>query len=200
MSQEHHKLAFKPIYISKKKLYLGLLKTKELVDNEQYEFKFEVTNTGDKAFPGGTLEFHGLPVDTPRPSLSQPPQTITIGPCRDHTPTFEVPSLKPEETKKSFPKIVEFYKTGTIKLSGALKSNDNLPVIYYRIGERRPNGTWSGTSGGLDFFLKVNGHDVIRSKIILSIVIATLTIAVIDFIMAWYKFPLGWLFNFLSKR
>jgi len=41
---------------------LGLLKTKKLVDNEQYEFKFEVKNIGNKPFPGGIIEFHGLPV------------------------------------------------------------------------------------------------------------------------------------------
>lgn len=57
-------------------MYLGLLKTKKLVDNEQYEFKFEVKNIGNKPLPGGIIEFHDLPVDTPRPSLTQPPQTM----------------------------------------------------------------------------------------------------------------------------
>jgi hypothetical protein len=74
MAQEYHDLSFKCIYHSKKRLYLGLLKTKELVDNEQYEFKFEVTNIGKKPFPGGTLEFHGFLVDAPRSSLTQPQQ------------------------------------------------------------------------------------------------------------------------------
>ena len=199
MSQDHHKLAFKPIYISKKKLYLGLLKTKELVDNEQYEFKFEVTNTGDKAFPGGTLEFHGLPVDTPRPSLSQPPQTITIGPNGPKTPTFEIPSLKPGETKKSSIDTLKFYTMGAIEMSGTLESKDNLPVIYYRIGGRRSKDSWPGTSSGYIIFLKINSHDFIYSKVILKIVIATLAIAFIDFIMTWHKLALNWIFNILLK-
>ena len=55
---------------------MGLLKKKKLVDNEQYEFKFEVKNIGNKPLPGGIIEFHGLPVDTPRSSLTQPPQTM----------------------------------------------------------------------------------------------------------------------------
>ena len=41
---------------------MGLLKTKKLVDNEQYEFKFEVKNIGNKPLPGGIIEFHDLPV------------------------------------------------------------------------------------------------------------------------------------------
>ena len=200
MSQEYHDLAFRPIYISKKKLCLSLSRIKDLIENELYEFKFEVTNTGDKAFPGGTLEFHGLPVDTPRPSLTGPPQTIIIGPHGSKIPTFTIPSLKPGETKKSSIDILEFYTMGTIKVSGTLESKDNLPVIYRRIGERRSKDSWPGTSSGYIIFLKINSHDFIYSKVILKIVIATLAIAFIDFFITWHKIALNWIFNILSKR
>jgi hypothetical protein len=199
--KKYHDLSFKCIYHSKKRLYLGLWKAKTLVNNEQYEFKFEVENVGKKPFPGGTLEFHGFLVDAPRPSPPQPPQTITIGPDGPKIAGFEIPSLKPKETKESSKNILEFYTTGTIKLSGTLKSDDSLSVMHRRAGTRKPNGRWTtGVSSGFKVFLKLNSQDVIRAKIILNIVIATLIIAIINFIMAWDKCPLGWILNILSKR
>lgn len=191
------------MYLSlKKEAIFGSLEGKDtVVNNKQYEFKFEVENVGEKPFPGGTLEFHGFLVDAPRPSPPQPSQTITIGPGGDRTPTFVVPSLKPEETKKSSTDILEFYSIGAIKLSGTLKSDDNLSVMHRQAGTRKPNGRWTtGVSSGFEVFLNLNSQDVIRAKIILNIVIATLIVAIINFIMAWDKCPLGWILNILSKR
>jgi len=202
MSQEYHDLSFKCIYHSKKRLYLGLWKAKTLVNNEQYEFKFEVRNIGKKPFPGGTLGFHGFLVDAPRPSPPQPPQTITIGPDGPKGVGFEVPSLKPEEIKKSSTNILEFYTIGTIELSGTLKSKDNLPVMHRRAGTRKPNGSWTtgGASSGFKVILRVNDYNPIRTKLLLSVGITTLIIIIINFILAWYRYPLDWILNILSKR
>ena len=200
MSQEYHDLSFKCTYHSRKRLYLGLWKAKTLVNNKQYEFIFEVENVGKKPFPGGTLEFHGFFVDAPRPSPPQPPQTITIGPGGDRTPTFVVPSLKPEETKNSSTDILEFYSIGAIKLSGTLKSDDNLSVMHRQAGTRKPNGRWTtGSSSGLELFFNINNQNVIRSKTVLYIVIVTLVLTLINFVTTWYKIALNWIFNIISR-
>ncbi len=200
MSQEYHDLSFKCTYHSRKRLYLGFWKAKTLVNNKVYEFKFEITNVADKVFPGGTLEFHGFHVDIPRSSLSQPPQTITIGPNGPKTPTFKIPSLKPGETKKSSIDILKFNTIETIRMVGTLKSDDNLKVMHRQAGTRKLNGRWTtGSSSGLELFLNINNQDVIRSKTVLYIVIVALVLNLINFVTTWYKIALNWIFNIISR-
>jgi len=193
--EEPHRLVFKHIYTSKKRPYLGLFKTRQLVDNEQYEFRFEVTNIGDKPFPGGEIEFEAFSVDVQRPSPGQPPQTLTVGPGGAYHPTFQIPYLKPGEKKTTSIHIVEFYTVGSIKMTGTAKSKDNRTVIHHRAGERRPNGSWPGVSSGYEVYFRVNNHNVIITRILLYIGLITLIIVGANFILAWQKDFLEWILN-----
>lgn len=193
--EEPHRLVFKHIYTSKKRLYLGLFKTRQLVDNEQYEFKFEVTNIGDKPFPGGEIEFEAFPVDAQRPSSPQPPQTLDIGPGGGRHPTFQIPYLNPGEKKKTSPDTVEFYTVGSVKMFGTAKSKDNRTVIHYRAADRRPKESWPGESGGLWVYLRVNNHNVIRTWHLLFIALVTLAFVIANFTLPWRKHFLEWILN-----